>query len=562
MMLRKYFLTSVLLWGLSLAIGNAIAATSEKTDTRFELSKNLDVYNSILKTLNVYYVDSIHPQKLIRKSIDGMLVSLDPYTNYIPQEEQSEFKLQMSGEYGGIGAIISQHFRDTTNKTYDIVISEPYEGMPAHKAGLQAGDIIRSIDGKKTDGMTVSNVSEQLRGVPGTSVTVVVDRPGTGSVKRTLVRQKIHIDPVTWYGMVDANTGYILLNQFTENSAEHIKSAIIELKGKGMKQLVLDLRNNPGGLLDQAVNILSLFVNKEEKVLFTKGKTKQMDEDYRTSSDPIEPNMPLAVLINGASASASEIVSGAIQDLDRGIVVGTRSYGKGLVQSTRPLPYDGSLKLTIAKYYTPSGRCIQAIDYAHRNEDGSLSRIPDSLTSVFHTRAGREVRDGGGITPDVEVKNEHNLNIADELYARHYIFDFATEYAQRNRHIAEPSQFSISENDWTEFKKFVKDKGFSYHLKSTDALRHLKEIAKYEGYDQRAKEEFDALERKLAVDVDTDLEQNKKDILDYINTEIILRYYFQKGPIQYTLKEDPVLKKTLEILNDKQQYDAILRVEK
>ncbi|MBP5307087.1 MAG: S41 family peptidase [Paludibacteraceae bacterium] len=561
-MFRNHFFITSLLLGIMLSGGNAIAAEAEKTDARFELSKNLDVYNSILKTLNIYYVDSIHPQKLIRTSIDGMLASLDPYTNYIPQEEQSEFKLQMSGEYGGIGAIISQHFRDTTRKTYDIVISEPYEGMPAHKAGLQAGDIIKSIDGKKTDGMTVTNVSELLRGVPGTSVSVVVERPGTGPVKRTLLRQKIHIDPVTWYGMVDPQTGYILLNQFTENSADHIKNAIIELKGKGMKQLVLDLRNNPGGLLDQAVNILSFFVKKEEKVLFTRGKTKQMDEDYRTSSDPIEPNLPLAVLINGASASASEIVSGAIQDLDRGIVVGTRSYGKGLVQSTRPLPYDGSLKLTIAKYYTPSGRCIQAIDYAHRNEDGSLSRIPDSLTSVFHTRAGREVRDGGGITPDVEVKNEHNLNIADELYARNCIFDFATVYVQHNKHIAEPSQFSISDKDWTEFKKFVMDKGFSYHLKTSDALRHLKELAKYEGYDQRAKEEFDALERKLAVNVEADLEQNRQDILDYLNTEIIQRYYFQKGPVQYTLQKDPVLKKALEILNDKQQYNALLRTEK
>ncbi|MDR1678784.1 MAG: S41 family peptidase [Prevotellaceae bacterium] len=535
-----------------------VFAQKQPSDRSFEISKNLDIYNSVFRELDLFYVDSINPKKLITESINDMLESLDPYTNYIPEEETKDLKFMTTGEYAGIGSIISQ------NKNKDIYIAEPYEGMPADKAGLRAGDIIREVDGVKTKDKSVSDVSDLLKGTQGTSVKVTLERPyEKNPVQKTIVRDKIQINPVSYYGVMDNNVGYILLNQFTDKATDEVKAAILDLKNKHqITSLVLDLRSNPGGLLDQAVSITNLFIPSGLEILTTRGKVKQWDASYKTTEKPLLPDMPLVVLINGMSASASEIVSGALQDLDRAVIVGARSYGKGLVQATREVSYNGHLKVTTAKYYTPSGRCIQAIDYAHRDDSGNITRIPDSLTNEFKTRAGRSVKDGGGITPDVEVKNEQKMNVSYYLYNQNMIFDYATKYTAANKKIASPEEFSVSDADYADFKAFLKEKDFTYTLKSAEFLKRLKEMAEYEGYGEMAKDEFEALNKKLTADTDRDLELFKKDIEDLLNSEIIKRYYYQKGAIRYNLKNDPELTKAIEILGDKTQYDEILKPKK
>lgn len=537
---------------------NAESKTKKTVDNNFEISKNLDIYNSLFRELEVFYVDSIKTEKMVRESIDDMLSSLDPYTTYIPEEEEKDFKFMTTGEYGGVGAIISQ------DKEKNIIISEPYENMPAEKIGLKAGDILRQVDGVKLKDKTTTDVSNMLRGQPGSEVKIVIERPGDKKeIKKSIIRQKILIPPVSYYGMVSDKIGYILLNQFTDKAANDVKAAIFDLKNNHhMESLVLDLRNNPGGLLDQAVSIINFFVPEGQEVLSTKGKLKQWDVTYKTTEEPILPDMPVIVLVNGSTASASEIVSGAMQDLDRGVVIGTRTFGKGLVQATREVSYNGHLKLTTAKYYTPSGRCIQAIDYSHRADDGTLSKVPDSLMHEFKTKGGRTVKDGGGIMPDIEVKNEQKMNISYYLYNQNMIFDYATQYCIKNKKIAEPENFSITNQDYEDFKNFIKEKKFTYKLKSADNLKKLKEIADFEGYADLAKPEFDALEKKLTGDIDRDLKLFKKDVVKMINEEIIKRNYYQKGVIRYTLQDDPELKKAIEVLNDKSQYDSILKPKK
>lgn len=541
------------------ATSNTFGAEKKQTDRNFEISKYLDIYNSLFRELDVYYVDTISPKKLITGSINEMLEGLDPYTNYIPEEETKDLKFMTTGEYGGVGAMISQ------NKNGDIFISEPYEGMPAQRNGLKAGDIIKEVDGTKLKGKNVSDVSDLLKGQPGTTVKVSVERVNEkGLITKTFTREKIQINPVTYYGVVGGGkVGYILLNQFTDKAADEIKTAIFDLKNnQHIESLVLDLRNNPGGLLDQAVNIANFFLPQGQDILFTKGKVKQWDVTYKTTQDPILPDMPLVVLVNSNTASASEIVSGALQDLDRAVIIGTRSYGKGLVQSTREISYNGHLKVTTAKYYTPSGRCIQAIDYAHRKEDGSLERVPDSLMHEFKTKGGRTVKDGGGIMPDVEVKNEQKMNISYYLYAQNMIFDFATDYASKNKKVASPEEFKLTDKEYDDFKAFLKERKFTYKLKSAELVNKVKEMADFEGYGDIAKDEFAALEKKLTANNDRDLDLFKNDIEDILNAEILKRYYYQKGNIRYNLKSDPELKKALEVLADKNQYNNILKPKK
>ena len=562
----KTLFTGLLLSFATLALAQKPESVSDSDNSNAQLAKYLDVYNSIFKQLSLYYVDTINAKKIISSSIDEALSSLDPYTTYIPDEESSDFKFMTTGQYGGIGALISQHprsYSDSLKSDYDVLISEPYEGLPADKAGLKAGDVIVQIDKTKVKGKTISEVSEMLRGIPGTSLEVIINRGGEKNIKKHIVREKIAIPAVTYYGVVGDSTAYILLSQFTEKSAEGVRTAINDMKSKyNITSIVLDLRNNPGGLLDQAVEIINLFVPQGKEVLSMRGRAKQLDQVFKTSSAALLPDIPLAVLVNSSSASASEIVSGALQDLDRAVVIGTRSFGKGLVQSTRELPYNGHLKLTTAKYYIPSGRCIQAIDYAKRADDGSLSKIPDSLRHEFKTANGRVVKDGGGIEPDFEVKNEMSLNIAYQLWAKNLIFDYATVYCSENKRIAEPESFSITDKDFEAFKSFVKGTDFKYELRTSGRLEWLLDIAKEEGYGERAKDEFAALKKKLTPDIDADMDLFKKDIVDMINGEILKRMYYQKGYVRHTLVSDPVLKKALSVLNDKELYTKTLTSKK
>ncbi len=542
----KYFFINILL------LGGVFGAFAQQTDNqRFELSKNLDVFNSLIKELDMFYVDTIQPDKVISNAIDGMLGKLDPYTTYITEEELNDFKFMTTGEYAGIGSIIVQR----KGKTY---ISEPYENMPAALAGLKAGDELLEIDDVKVSEIEIP--SEKLKGPANTKVKVKYMPSGSKKpVVVEIVRKRIQINPVTYYGVVGENTGYIYLSGFTDGCSLEVKAAFNDLKkNHNITSVILDMRNNPGGIMEEAVQIVNIFVPKGKVVLSTKGKIKQWERTYRTAIEPLDTVIPLAVLVNGNSASASEIVSGAIQDLDRGIIVGARTFGKGLVQSTRELPYSNSLKVTTSKYYIPSGRCIQAIDYAHRGKDGRAGVIPDSLTSVFQTEKGRLVRDGGGVTPDFKVEEERKSNISYYLRLDYMIFDYVTEWVNKHDKIVPVQDFVFPETDYNSFKAFVKSKNFTYDRQSEKALTALKEIMNFEGYKETAAEEFKALEVKLKPDLDRDLELNKEDIIDLISSEIVKRYYYQKGEIIQLLKKDKDLEKALEVFQNKDLYDKTL----
>ena len=529
------------------------AAEKKKSDRYFEISKNLDIYNAVLRELDIYYVDSIKPGELVEKSIVKMLQNLDPYTSYIPEENTKDLKFMTTGEYGGIGSIISQH-------NNQVIIAEPYEGMPADKAGLRAGDVLLEIDGVSLKGKNVSEVSELLKGQPGTEVKILLKHVGqSNAISKNITREKIQINPVSYYGLVGDKTGYILLSQFTDKARDEVKKALLDLKNNyQIEKLIFDLRNNPGGLINEAVDITNLFIPKNTEVVSTKGKVKQFDNSYKSSEEPTCLTIPLIILVNSNTASASEIVAGALQDLDRAVVIGSRTFGKGLVQATRELSYNSHLKVTTAKYYIPSGRCIQAIDYAHRNEDGSIASIPDSLTQAFTTKNGRVVRDGGGISPDIEVEKEQKLNISYYLFSQNMFFDFASDFVSRNKKIATPELFQLSETDYLDFKAFLKTREFSYTLKSAEYLKKLKEIIDFEGYDEMAKEEFTALENKLVENTERDLDLFRTDIEKQLTNEIIKRYYYQKGEIRYQLKDDLELKKALEIFADPDEYETLL----
>ncbi|MGL5273842.1 MAG: S41 family peptidase [Phocaeicola sp.] len=554
---------SILLLSVGMALGASFFSFTKSDDRTFQIVKNLDIFNAVFKELDLFYVDTINPEKVIRYGIDAMLSQTDPYTEYYPEEDNT-LKELTTGKFGGIGSAIRYY-----QKRDRVAIVEPVDGMPAAEMGLLPGDIILQIDGKEMvkgdmDIRTyVSKVSEALRGEPGTTLVVKIDRPtldGKGEIKEfKITRRTIQNPPVPYYGMVKENVGYISLTEFTDNCSKEVKKAVIELKHQGATSLILDLRSNGGGLLGEAVEIVNLFVPKGKEVVVTKGKIKQAESTYKTTNEPIDLEIPLVVMVDGATASAAEIVSGSLQDFDRAVIVGNRTFGKGLVQVPRELPFNSSMKLTTAKYYIPSGRCIQAIDYSKRNPDGTIARIPDSLTTVFRTEAGREVRDGGGIRPDVEVKPERLPNMLFYLMNDDLIFDYAVQYALKHEQIAEVKDFELTDADYAEFKAMVQARNFTYDRQSEKALKSLKELAEFEGYMDEAAAEFEALEKKLIHQVDRDLDYFSDPIKEALSEEIVKRYYYQRGSVIQQLKRDADLEKSIELLNDVATYSATLK---
>ena len=532
---------------LLVVVGAACFLSFKSGDSRsFQVAKNLDIFN----------VDTIAPNKTIREGIDAMLYSLDPYTNYFPEEDQSELEQMLKNSYGGIGSVITWN-----TKLKRSMIAEPYENMPAANVGLKVGDILMEIDGKDLAGKNNQEVSELLRGQVGTSFKLKVQRPGTEKpLEFDIVRRSIQLPLIPYYTVLDKNIGYINLSSFSGNPSKEFKQAFLDLKKKGITSLVIDLRNNGGGLLDEAVEIANYFLPRGKTLVTTKGKVKQASNSYKTLREPLDLEIPLAVLVNSSSASAAEILAGALQDYDRAVIVGNRTFGKGLVQTTRPLPYGSTMKITTSKYYIPSGRCVQAIDYKHRNEDGSVGRIPDSLTTVFHTAAGREVRDGGGVTPDIVVKQEKLPNILFYLVNDNLIFDYATQYCLKHPTIPTPDKFEITDADYADFKALVKKADFKYDQQTEKILKNLKEMAEFEGYLTEASEEFKALEKKLTHNLERDLDHFSKEIKTMIAVEIIKRYYYQRGSIIEQLKDDDDLKEAEKILTDPVKYKEMLSV--
>ena len=519
----------------------------------FEISKNLNIYHTLFRELNLFYVDDIDPGDLIKKSMDAMLQSLDPYTTFIPESDMESFKLMTTGEYAGIGALISKHGDD-------IMVAEPYENLPADKAGLRAGDIFVEINGVKIKGKKTSDVSNLLKGQANVPLKIKIKRYGVSRIlEKNVIREDIQLKSVPYYGLVSDSIGYIRLNQFTDKAAGDVRNALEKLKADGAKSIVLDLRGNPGGLLNQAIAIVNLFVSKGQLIVSTKGKVSQWDKSYIAKNTPIDTLIPLAILVNSGSASASEIVSGAIQDLDRGVIIGRRTFGKGLVQTTRNLSYNSKLKVTTAKYYIPSGRCIQALDYTHRNKDGSVGKVPDSLISEFNTRSGRKVYDGGGILPDVKIENRLISSLAIGLIRDFKIFDFATAYTNTHKTIGDASTFSLTDADYVDFDVFLKNKKFKYKSETTEILKVLKKAAKEEKYYDLAKDQFDDITKKLTPNLDRDLKLFKDEIKDLIAHEIVKRYYYQVGGIQYALHEDRYLLKAFEVLHNKKEYNDLLK---
>ncbi len=521
----------------------------------FKISKNLDIYYTLFRELNLFYVDETNPEDLVETSIDAMLESLDPYTKYIPESDMDDFKFMTTGNYGGIGALI--------RKEGDFaLISQPYKGLPADEAGLKTGDIIKTIDGQTIKGWDLEKVSENLKGIPETEVTLTIERPGVEkNLEKSVTRQEVHINSVPYYGMIDKENGvgYIRLTKFTQDCSQEVRQAYLDLeKNNRLKSIVLDLRSNPGGLLIEAVKVANIFVPKGKEIVSTRGKVKKWNETYKTESDPLNTEIPLAVMVNSASASASEIVAGAVQDLDRGVVIGTRTFGKGLVQTTRDLSYNAKLKVTTAKYYIPSGRCIQAKDYANREEDGSVGEVPDSLIQEFTTQNGRKVYDGGGIRPDIEVKPENLSQIEISLIRNQLIFDYATLFAVENDSIKPVSSFEITPEIFNGFKAFLNEKNWEYTTESEKKLDKLIETAKKEKYFNGAESTIEELKEKLAPNKEKDLENFKPSIKNMLEEEITSRYYYQAGSIQASLEEDRQTAKATEILMDTTTYKNIL----
>ena len=521
---------------------------------KFRLARRISVFNAIVKDLNMFYVDSIMPDKMINKGIQAMLSNLDPYTVYYPEEESEELKMMTTGKYAGVGSTIQFHKKKNTT-----VMTNPYVGMPAYEAGIRAGDEIVSIDGKSVKGMSVDSVSDMLRGDAGTRLTVIIKRPGTkNNLEFKLQRKSIAMPAITYYGLQNGNVGFIALESFTEGCAKEMRHTVVDLKKQGAESFVIDLRSNGGGLLEEAIDIVGLFIPKDKVVVTTKGKIAQSNESFKTEREPIDTISPIVVLVDGYTASASEIVAGALQDFDRAVIVGSRTFGKGLVQSTRPLPDGGYLKLTTAKYYIPSGRCVQALDYSHVIDDGKSTRIPDSLTNVFYTAAGREVRDGGGIRPDAEPKPEETTTLLYYLATEMAIFDYATEFKLKNETIAPAEEFTISDEEYEKFKEYLKSTGFKYDLASAKALEELKKIMDKEGLADIAKEEIAALEKKLQANLDHSLAHFDKYVRSLLSSEIVLRYYGEKGQAAHNLNFDEDLKLAYEILGDRDRYRKIL----
>lgn len=525
-----------------------------QTDNYFETSKNLEIFTDLYKELDIFYVDEINSGDLMKIAIDEMLSSLDPYTTYIPESDIEDYRFMTTGQYGGIGAMI-------TKRKEFVYISEPYEGFPAQKAGLMAGDKILEINGKSAEGKTTEEISSVLKGQPNTEVSILIERNGETFIK-TFNREKVTVKSVPYYGLLEGGVGYIKLRSFTRNCANDIKNALMDLKSQQhLNGIVLDLRSNPGGLLNESIDIVNLFVDKGEEIVITKGKIKDWEKKYVSKKAPIDKETPLVILINSGSASASEIVSGSIQDLDRGVVIGRKSFGKGLVQQTRKLPYNSQLKVTVAKYYIPSGRCIQAVDYSNRNEDGSVGQVPDSLISTFKTRNGREVKDGGGINPDIVIKNDEISDISISLMNKRLIFDFATQFRYENEKILEVDNFEITDEIYKKFISFLSNKDYEYTTATQDALDIFKEIIKEEGTSDLLSEEINLLLDKVENIKKDDLENNKEEIKTFLSAEIVSRYYYQEGRIIERLKHDKDIDEALKIFNKIEEYNSILKID-
>lgn len=528
-------------------------AQNKYDDKGFEISKNLEIFSTVYKNLQLNYVDDVEPGKLMKTAIDAMLSSLDPYTVYIPESEIEDVKMQLMGQYGGIGMLIHQR----GNYVY---ASEPYEGMPADLAGIKAGDKILEVNGESAEGKTTSEVSSALRGQAGTELKVKVERDGK-VIEKTLTRREIKLKAVPYYGLIDNDYGYIKLNEFTQNASNDVKNAFSVLKSQNpnLKGVILDLRGNGGGLLNEAVDLVNIFVNKHELVVQTKGKVASRNSKHYTRNAPIDKDIPLVVLIDGYSASASEIVAGSLQDLDRAVVLGNRSFGKGLVQNILPLTYNSQMKVTVSKYYIPSGRCIQALDYAHRDENGRATKVPDSLKTAFKTRNGRVVYDGFGIEPDVEIVDSSVVgNITVALARNMLIFDFATEYVKTHPTIAPAAEFEITDEIYADFANFLKDKKYDYSTSTEKALELLKEAAKDEKYIESIADDIDVMIKKVHSDKAIDLQKNREDISELLKSEILTRYYYEKGRIEGMLEDDKEVKAAVEILSDKDRYNNIL----
>ena len=554
--MRKLFLL-----GIVMMLASDMPAQTQK-DHHFEVGKHLDIFNNVYKNLELLYVDTLNPKETIGTAINAMLRSLDPYTEYYAQEDTKDLKMMLTGKYAGIGALIRKH-----QKLNRIVIDEPYAGMPAAEAGLKKGDVIISIDDSLMTHKDVSYVSNHLRGEPGTTFLLKVFRPSVEKeMKFKITRKNIKLPEMPYYGILEGNIGYINFNSFTQESGKEVRRAFVDLKKQGATSLIFDLRGNGGGSEAEAVNIVNLWVPKGVTVVENRGKLKEASRSYKTTLEPVDTIMPLVVLVNGESASASEITSGALQDLDRAVIMGTRTFGKGLVQVPIDLPYNTNLKVTTSKYYIPSGRCIQAINYKHSG-GGYREHIPDSLTKVFYTAGGREVRDGGGIKPDIEVKADTIPNIAFYLSATgqdstEVMFDYVVDYIAKHPQIAKPSEFHLTDADWEEFKARVIKSGFTYDPVSKKQLDQLVKTAQFEGYYDDAKEAFDNLEKKLNHDVAVDLEKHKQVLLQVIEADIIAAYYYQAGSIESGLQYDRQVKEAQKLLKSRDEYKKILAPKK
>ena len=524
------------------------------SDDYFEISRNLDIFATLFRELNIYYVDETKPGDLMKKGIDDMLASLDPYTNYIPESEIEDYRFMTTGQYGGIGSLIGQ-------RNNEVIITDPYEGFPAQKADLRAGDVIVELDGKPIKGKKNEEVSKLLKGQPKTSVKITIRRDGEPNlIDKNVVREEIKINSVSYSGIIDNDLGYIRLTGFTENAGQEVKNALQALEAKTkLRGLIFDLRGNPGGLLNEAVNIVNIFVNKGVEVVSTKGKAKEWDKTYHALNNPVDTEIPVAVLVNSSSASASEIVSGSLQDLDRGIIIGQRTFGKGLVQTTRPVSYGAQLKVTTAKYYIPSGRCIQALDYSHRNDDGSVGKIPDSLITQFKTKAGRTVYDGGGVMPDFVTDIRQLSPISQSLLLKYLLFDYATMYRNTHPSIAPAKEFHLSDAEYAEFVKWISAKDYDYETKSEKILDDFKTTAEKEKYFSAAAAEFEVLKKKISHDKNADLQKFKDEITELLENEIVSRYYYQSGQIEASFKNDLEIKKATEALKDKDVYSSIMK---
>lgn len=540
---------------VSAIAGGSFLSYSFVEDYYFEVGKNLDIYTTLFRDVNIYYVDSIQPGELMKKGIDAMLSTLDPYTVYIPESEIEDYKMtHISAEYGGIGALVHQ-------RNGEIEISEVYEGFPAQKNDVRIGDKIISVNGNTSTNRTVDNITEYMKGQKGTSVKIVFKREGVAEpIEKTIVRDEIKFKNVPYFGMVSENTGYIKLSQFLENSAAEVRDALVTLKqNPKMTNVILDLRGNGGGLLREAVDIVNLFVDKNQKIVSQKGKVKDMNIDYFASKTAVDTEIPLAVLVDRGSASASEIVTGSIQELDRGVIIGQRSFGKGLVQQTYNLSYNTLLKVTIAKYYTPSGRCIQALDYTHRNNDGSVSKVSDSLITEFKTKNGRSVFDGSGIFPDIYTDADYYSPLAISLFSNYLIFDYANKFSREHSSIASAKDFTLTSAEYQEFVNFLSGKKYAYTDKTERKIEELKKTAIKEDHYEVMKSEFTALENKMKDYKSKDLLNHDDEIRQILESEISARYYYQKGRLESSFKTDQEVKKAVEVFSNASLYASILR---